>query len=64
MQSPVRVWEGGLLWDVCPLCVFVRLLAKLCVFGLGEREEGDGAACFGSMTAHFLNFAGHWFSRA
>lgn len=30
-ESCVSVGGGGLLWDVCPLCVFVRMLAKLCL---------------------------------
>lgn len=31
-ESCVSVGGGGrLLWDVCPLCVFVRMLAKRCL---------------------------------
>lgn len=31
--------RGGLLWDVCPLCVLVRMLAKLCLWGWGREEQ-------------------------
>lgn len=30
-ESCVECGRGGLLWDVCPLCVFVRMLAKRCL---------------------------------